>query len=822
MKHIILISIFVYGGLGLWQSAIAQVFRYDFGAAETPEYITINQTGGAANWTWTAPPSRSFRTTRGHYWQPPAWHDGVVAPSLAWQGQVEAGTYELQLFLNTGLELNSTWRIRINGEEYPLDLYPTRNAPEPLEKPAAHVKIWRGQFKATNTYTVELTGGADSIRLLAAHLFSVTEAKLEREHWLVKMLGQYGTFHPKPIPLEPVLDNLTSALAREPDNAYYFKHLHEARWVDWAEQFIDLRGWQWSTNLYGLSMIQKFEQAVMLLNPILRQPQHPLYERALWNAGRLLFHLDHEYHSPPDSASAQHYLRILRNRYPQDTLLRMYTYEYFPNPDDSQLVDKRAPEWSQLQLIGLHRMRKLVHYWVQERQAPNGELGGKYGDDVEALRFWHPLFYTGDSLAILGLQRMADGVWYSDEVEDGFAAQVADVEHASEFISDTAPTIIAASDDSVRHARALATARHMRERWTQRDPNGSLHFRGAWYSSSEVDERSPRNRDHAYNTRTAKVLRYYLWRYPEAEEVRDLLYDWSKSWARLAARTDKQKPAGVLPVSYRAEDGAINGDEPNWFRANMYWRFFEYKGGVQMLDQLLFVSQYVDDDSLLYPVETALALVDRYRSSGGEPGTAAWVANILWQRDGFWKMAAQWRLLTGNTSYDALLRENGPAYFRYRLTGQVDKLLAELRHFNAGLGYNWPMQTENTWFTDRILAQDSTAFRRMNTDVLRAMLTGDMSANGTSPYLAVTYEGVQPGFTALVNETEADRLVIEFYNHTDKPQQVVLRPWQLAAGAYQVRQGDTLLHRAWKASQAGERLEITLAARAGSVVQITP
>ncbi|MEM6380421.1 MAG: hypothetical protein AAF705_19700, partial [Bacteroidota bacterium] len=257
MKHIILISLCLCGGFGVWQTATAQVFRYDFGDTETAPYTKINGTTKTAHWNWMLPPTQSFQTNSGHYWQPKAWHDGVIAPQLAWQGQLKPGTYELQLFLNTGLELNSTWQIQINGKAYPLDLHPTRDGPEPLEKPAAHVKIWRGQFEAKDKYTVELIGGADSIRLLAAHLILVREAKSERERWIDQMLGEYGKFHPNPTPLEPVLDNLTAALEKEPNNPYYFKHLQEAQWMAWAELFIDLRGWQWSTNLYDLSMIKK-------------------------------------------------------------------------------------------------------------------------------------------------------------------------------------------------------------------------------------------------------------------------------------------------------------------------------------------------------------------------------------------------------------------------------------------------------------------------------------------------------------------------------------------------------------------------------------
>ncbi|RME94647.1 MAG: hypothetical protein D6772_14295, partial [Bacteroidetes bacterium] len=297
--------------MGLCFPVLAQILRYDFGKSPLVNHPILTKHPTPANWQWTAAPSRTFRTTQGYYWQPPAWHDGVVAPRLAWQAALPVGIYELQLFLNTGLELTSTWRIYINGEEHPLNLHPTRNSPEPLEYPAKHVKIWRRTFVSDGNYTVALTGGADSIRLLAAHLFPVVKASSERARWLAGMLADYGSFRPHPIPLEPVLDNLKSALAHEPDNAYYFKHLQEAQWVDRAEEFIELRGWQWSTNLYEFTMIQKFEQAVMLLNPILQQPDHPLYERALWDAGRLLFHLDHEYHAPGDSLIAQNYFHIL-------------------------------------------------------------------------------------------------------------------------------------------------------------------------------------------------------------------------------------------------------------------------------------------------------------------------------------------------------------------------------------------------------------------------------------------------------------------------------------------------------------------------------
>jgi hypothetical protein len=57
-------------------------------------------------------------------------------------------------------------------------------------------------------------------------------------------------------------------------------------------------------------------------------------------------------------------------------------------------------------------MQKIIHWWVKEKQAANGEMGGKYGDDVELLRWWMPaIMGADDSIARLGYKRLADGIW---------------------------------------------------------------------------------------------------------------------------------------------------------------------------------------------------------------------------------------------------------------------------------------------------------------------------------------------------------------------------------------------------------------------------
>src|SRR5690606_25070084 len=125
----------------------------------------------------------------------------------------------------------------------------------------------------------------------------------------------------------------------------------------------------------------------------------------------------------------------LRALHPDDQILAMYAGEKVDLPDECDCLetDASAPAWSVTQREALCRLRQICHWWVNERQAENGELGGKFGDDVEILRWWAALVLSGDNTAIRGWQRLADGVWQSKYVKEGYASQLEDVEHAAEF-----------------------------------------------------------------------------------------------------------------------------------------------------------------------------------------------------------------------------------------------------------------------------------------------------------------------------------------------------------------------------------------------------
>jgi hypothetical protein len=104
-----------------------------------------------------------------------------------------------------------------------------------------------------------------------------------------------------------------------------------------------------------------------------------------------------------------------------------------------------------------------------------------------------------------------------------------------------------------------------------------------------------------------------------------------------------------MPPSVRFPDEAINGDEKDWWRANMFWHYFEWDYGTywKMYDNLLLTAQLTGDSSLLEPFFETLKLIEKHDFTEGskiqnqpskivnQAGSEAWAVANLTQETGF-------------------------------------------------------------------------------------------------------------------------------------------------------------------------------------------
>ena len=781
-----------------------RVMRFDAGTSNTePGFFTLNTEdtyNSERGYGWTTPLAQRFIRSTPALFRPPSLVDGVQDQNIGFRADLPEGKWWITLWMEAGLEDINTAQLILNGQ--PEDLAWNAFIP-PAEPRNAIQNIYRVLHKPVEVNNdglhFELIGEADSVRILAFHLYPAPPTTSENNSFLdqMKSLGSYSNmlYHPG-IDEGSVLETMqarTSELItiqktlEKNNDSLFSQYWHDQLdLLILAENLFAMRGWGWADIETGRSLFERIHQAIMILDGILDRPfasEFPFYERALFTRARLLHWLQVEGSEPEEIAGIrQPDFKTLYQSYPGDTLLAMYNGEKFDLPDacDALAMPAQAPEWARAQYETLCRLKGIAHWWVQDQQAPNGELGGKFGDDVEILRWWPALILSGDSVTLNGWQRLADGVWNSGKIRDGYAKNVSDVEHASEFVSDTAPVLTLFSDDPMYTDRLRPSARLFEELWTGTTQNGHRLFKSSWYSSSELDMLPPRNRDVTYNTRATKAIRYLAWKTEDAH-INGLLAQWATTWAEAAMRTDKGKPAGLFPASLRYPDGAFNGDDPTWYDANMFWSYFNWSNhtGSMMLDQLLFSYAQTGDEKLIQPLLLTLDLIQTHGDSLQdphplEPGSARWAVNRLLENTRFWSVVSQWRVLTGDNRYDDILARYGTPYVQFRLTGDEKYLVTGLQEILDKVRFNTPLLTYEAIHTDRIYVTDSNA----GSSVLKAMLTGDGMIEDMSPYPVITWEKTPAGFTALVTHSSSDTIEVQLFIFNDDASEITARLWE--------------------------------------------
>jgi len=754
--------------------------------------------------------------------------DGVAGPRLRFRVDVTPGSWQLGLWLEVEPRGAQPPLVQIQGHQVDPGWQEFHASIDPRESPELTYRVMSAAVEVGDQgLSFELDGRGVDVHLLSVTLIRIFEPTTSLQRQFYSELEVAGGLESE-ASLASLLNSADESLQRDPADSFTALARQRIELLAEAEKLAAMRGWQWADQQTGTGMFDRMNQTIMLLDGLLGADgarAGPLTDRAQFLRGRLLYWLAKEHGGAVEASRARKDLKDLRSRHQDNDLLAMYTGAKIdvPDPCDSLQPTEGAPVWSNAQREALCRMRQIVRWWVDHQQADTGEFGGKFGDDVELLRWWAPLALSGDQAARRGWQRLADGVWHSKHVVDGYASKARDVEHAAEFVADTAPMMAVLSDDPEYLERLECSARHFERLWTGITPQGRRFFRSAWFSATSIAPEEPKGRDVDYNARAARALRYLAWRRGDPEVIQ-LLHKWSQAWHWAALRTDKGKPRGILPPSIRFVDEAINGDELTWHRANMEWDYYDWEGscGALLLDQLLFTYILTGDKALLEPIELYLALIQAVEpelpAADREsliPGSRPWAVSHLIRSRYFWSVVQQWRLATGDSRWDDLITRHGTDYARYRITGQQQWLLAGLDRCLEGIRYNTPLLTTEAINTDRVYVP--------GWELVKSMLTGDGMPENASPYFAVTWENTDDGFTALVDDFGPNRLEVNVFSHSSQPAHIVLRPWQLAPGNYRLSctsPDGSHVDRSLAIAARGERIEVPIPERKLAKIKI--
>jgi hypothetical protein len=162
-------------------------------------------------------------------------------------------------------------------------------------------------------------------------------------------------------------------------------------------------------------------------------------------------------------------------------------------------------------------------------------------------------------------------------------------------------------------------------------------------------------------------------------------------------------------------------------------------------------------------------------------GSEAWAAAVMRDNADFWSTVGEWRLQSGNTSYDDLILQYGTPYTRFRMTGDISHLSSSFDQILNTIRYNIPLLTTDAIHTDRIYISPH---RSGADDQIKAMITGDQSPENSSPYTAVTWENTGNTLTVLVLDHGPEKLAADVYSYASEPKSITIKPWQLINGTY--------------------------------------
>jgi len=610
---------------------------------------------------------------------------------------------------------------------------------------------------------------------------------------------------------------LQKGLETQPENEEAGQLLGQLRLVRQAIEYVELRGYEESNRKTGIYFTDRLKKADKMLESLpLDSPFADL--ASLWR-GRIHYWFGREGAYESESELARGLLVPLKTKYPDHRIIRMYTGEKVPALTEYRLdVPEGAPEWAVKAREGLVRATDVFRWWVENRQVENGEMGGTYGDDCEMLRAWPVALLAGDDDVVrTGWRRIARGVWENGSIYRGYLRYVGDVEHAAEDISDTQPAMIGLDyGNPIFVQRCLMPMKQMRDVWTAVNPAGHRHFRSHVFSATEIRSRPEDDTDVCYSARAAQTGIWAGW-YTRNPALIQLFREYAGAWIAHLDRTEAGKPAGVIPGNIRFATDRT-GEYVPWHQG---YCGIDYEA-MNLMYELIFAAYAMTGDrEIERGITEPLSYCSRELLKAG--GEANQTADMVMSR--VRPAAEKWRVFTGKTDFDPLLRRYGSAYMRWLLSddrGDKTALVESCSDVIETTKYNLEMVTSEVLFTDRVAVE--------HPDYVTSMYTGHVGLATYFPVYAVSWEDIGRDVAALVCENRTDSVKLLAYNFNEKPRTVGLRFWRLSPGEYIRRLGtdsdgndeiDRLLEAGkLRVRERGERLKLCLPPRQVAVLEI--
>lgn len=485
---------------------------------------------------------------------------------------------------------------------------------------------------------------------------------------------------------------------------------------------------------------------------------------------------------------ARTWMMDLRKLWPDQPVLRQYTGESVPWGADLNADPGWHPAWAAYLREAFARNIAIMETFFRERQTPDGQLHGGWGDDVELLRTWMQIAAISSAAEPVrqGIERLSEGVW-NHVLKDGYGG-FSDVEHSSEDSADSIPGMLFLRyGDPLWVERNLQSCRRIKDTYMGIDDRGYPRFRSSYFGGDRVDGKLQDGGDVGYCSRPMKHFLWAAWQ--GNHTARDWFVRWADGWRAATMGTEAGKLPGVAPLAIWHPSGSIQPPSPD--RAWHDPLINRWAHAPMMHDAILAGYWLSQDPRFLQPWQKMMEWASRgpLGRDEGERGSVEWqiaqTSHLPANNPAEQNRAALYRWLSGDSVYDEYIRRaGGGAVFGYRLDGDLDTYMKSFEKAAKRLRNNLELQTTEVLSTDRAALPHALDIFGAYTGAITGM------RDAATPTFSVTYDTPSTDFAALLVVATEERIRIWLYQFEDEPMPIGLQLWRLKPGRYDLLQGE--------------------------------
>jgi hypothetical protein len=461
---------------------------------------------------------------------------------------------------------------------------------------------------------------------------------------------------------------------------------------------------------------------------------------------------------------------------PEHELGRMYAAAVSPDAPKPHFVQPEpppgVPSWAFRQVAALAGVKRVMLFYIENRQMKNGEFGGGLSDDTDLTNLWPGAALMGcePDLVEDSLRRVLEACDANGMLDRGLPVLQTDELHGyEEGINAIAQNLLLQYGSPKMLERAMETAGRVAG-LTGVNAAGHRHFRTAYYSSTRVAEDSVWGYSKSYMTLLFHPS-FLLVNYNGNPAAKRVILEFADGLLAHRHRGPNGRYALPRAIHFASDRESLESRE--YFPWPLFWASFQWSGERKYLDPIfdggIAAIRAVNTDLL-----DRLGVRDEWRArmlgeEGGEPGIGGPRAgDVRGQRRG------------------SQHRSSSSEHFSWQLTGDkryLEKLYADAVEEMARTEY---INTEGSIWIDRVVVPYA--------DLQRARLGGvALVRNGTFPGHLIGWNFASPAtersaaiLVPLATPTAFDVVV---YNLETVPVRATMTPWNVDPGRWSLVRG---------------------------------